>query len=71
MRPLPIGGNLFTSTEAIEVRSPYDNSLLGTVPSCGPAEVDIAVAAAKASLATPIPAHERARILDAVADAIA
>jgi len=71
MRPLPIGGNLFTSTEAIEVRSPYDNSLLGTVPSCGPAEVDIAVAAAKASLVTPIPAHERARILDAVADAIA
>ena len=29
-----------------EVRSPYDGSLVGVVPACGPAEVDRAVAAA-------------------------
>jgi len=69
-RALPIAGRAVTLPDTFEVRSPFDDRLLGVVPACGPTEVDEAVAAAKAALATPIPAFERARILDAVADAL-
>jgi acyl-CoA reductase-like NAD-dependent aldehyde dehydrogenase len=55
-------------TDEIVVRSPYDGSVIGSVPSCTTADVDRAVAAAKAALGTgPLPLWHRAQILDRAA----
>ncbi len=50
------------------MHSPYDGSVIGEVPACTAADVDRAVAAAKAALAAgPLPLWKRAEILDAAA----
>jgi acyl-CoA reductase-like NAD-dependent aldehyde dehydrogenase len=55
--------------DEIEVRNPYDDSLLGTVPLCGADEVDRACRTAAAALARrDLPQHERARVLERAAD---
>jgi acyl-CoA reductase-like NAD-dependent aldehyde dehydrogenase len=65
---LPIGTDEVTTGSWIEVRAPYDAELLGRVPACGAAEVDAAVAAARAvHQAGPLPAWKRAEILDTAA----
>jgi acyl-CoA reductase-like NAD-dependent aldehyde dehydrogenase len=51
----------------LEVHSPFDGSVVGSIPKGGAAEARAAVAAAAKVLAEPLPAHERARILDRVA----
>ncbi len=69
---LPIGGGRVTTRDWIEVRSPYDGSLLGRVPAAGSHEVDLAAAAARAALAGgSLPAWRRAEILDAAARMLA
>jgi acyl-CoA reductase-like NAD-dependent aldehyde dehydrogenase len=69
---VPIAGEDVTTEGWIEVRSPYDNDLLGRVPECGPREVDRAVAAAKAACAQgPLPQWKRAEILDVAARRVA
>jgi acyl-CoA reductase-like NAD-dependent aldehyde dehydrogenase len=70
MTPVPIGSDWVTTGEDIPVRSPYDGQELGRVPACGPEHVAAAVAAARARLAEPLPAHERAAILDRAATAL-
>ncbi|MEI6497392.1 MAG: aldehyde dehydrogenase family protein, partial [Actinomycetota bacterium] len=56
------------STPSIVVRSPYDQSVIGEVPSQTAADVDRAVAVAKAALARgPLPLWKRAEILDKAA----
>jgi acyl-CoA reductase-like NAD-dependent aldehyde dehydrogenase len=68
LRELPIGEGRFSGSETTAVRSPYDGAELARVPKCGAAEVDRAVAAAKAALAGgPLPPWKRAAILDAAA----
>ena len=68
LRTVPIGDDRFTGTDTIAVRSPFDGAELARVPKCGPAEVDRAVAAAKAAHdAGPLPPWKRAEILDAAA----
>ena len=68
LRTVPIGDDRFTGTDTISVRSPFDGAELARVPKCGPAEVDRAVAAAKAAHdAGPLPPWKRAEILDAAA----
>ncbi|MDQ6927451.1 MAG: aldehyde dehydrogenase family protein [Actinomycetota bacterium] len=58
--------------DTIIVRSPYDGSEVGRVPKCGPADVERAVAAARASLHDdPIPPWRRAEILDTAARLLA
>ena len=64
---VPIGDKWLGTGEELEVRSPYDGEVLGSVPSCGAEEVDAAVAAAKARLEDPQPTHQRAAILDRAA----
>jgi acyl-CoA reductase-like NAD-dependent aldehyde dehydrogenase len=65
---VPIGDERFTGTETITVRAPYDGTELARVPKCGPAEVDRAVAAARAALdREPLAPWRRAEILDAAA----
>ena len=65
---VPIGDERFSGTDTITVRAPYDGAELGRVPKCGPAEVDRAVAAARAALdGEPLAPWRRAEILDAAA----
>jgi len=55
----------------LEVRSPYTDEVVGEVPKGGADEARRALDAAEAALARPLPAHERARILDRVATLLA
>ncbi|MFO7571856.1 MAG: aldehyde dehydrogenase family protein [Gaiellaceae bacterium] len=69
-RKLLIGGEWVETGEWIEVRSPYDGSLVGRVAKGGAAETARALDAAESAMRTPPPAHERAAILDRVAEAL-
>jgi acyl-CoA reductase-like NAD-dependent aldehyde dehydrogenase len=51
----------------IEVRSPYSGDVVGTVPPSSAEDARRAVDAAAKALESPLPAHERAAILDCVA----
>lgn len=50
-----------------EVRSPFSGETVGRIAKGGRAEAERAVDAAARAMETPLPAHERARILDDVA----
>ena len=65
--PARIGADRVTTDEEVVVRSPYDGSEVGRVPACDAGHVDRAVAVARARLAEPWPAHERAAVLDRAA----
>ncbi|CAB4889525.1 unannotated protein [freshwater metagenome] len=68
VRALPLAGERFSSPDSFEVRSPFDDSLIGRVPACTSADVDRAVAMARAALhAGPMPLWQRAQILDTAA----
>ncbi len=72
VRALPLAGERFTGSESTVVTSPYDGHEIGRVPVCGAAEVDRAVAAAKAALAGgPLPRWKRAEVLDTAARLLA
>ncbi len=65
---LPMGGERITTGDWIEVRSPYDDHLIGRVPRCGAPEVDRAVGIARTVLdAGGFPAWKRAAVLDTAA----
>jgi acyl-CoA reductase-like NAD-dependent aldehyde dehydrogenase len=65
---IPIAGDDVTTKSWIEVRSPFDGSVLARVPECGPEEVDRAVASAtEARVRGPLPLWQRAEILDTAA----
>jgi acyl-CoA reductase-like NAD-dependent aldehyde dehydrogenase len=69
---LPIGDERVTTSEWIEVRSPYDDHVIGRVPACGDREVDRAVAVSRSVLAGgALPAWRRAEILDTAARLLA
>ena len=55
-----------------EVRSPYDDGLLGVVHRAGPAEIERAIAGATAAFAITraLPSWKRAEILEAISEAI-
>ena len=56
----------------IAVKSPYDGSVVGEVPAATAGDVDRAVTAAAAALAGgPLPAWDRARVLDTAAGLLA
>src|ERR1700756_4988133 len=56
-----------TTTEEIEVRSPYNGEVVGRAPKSGADDARRAIDAAALALESPLPAHERAAILDRVA----
>ena len=66
-RAILIGGEWVETGEWIEVRSPYDASLVGRVAKGGAPETEQALDAAEAALRDPLPAFVRASILDRVA----
>jgi len=70
-RKLLIGGEWVETDDWLEVLSPYDGSLVGRVARAGAAETQRALDAAEAAMREPIPAHERAAILDRVAAMLA
>jgi len=70
-RKLLIGGESVETGEWIEVRSPYDRAIVGRVPKAGAAEARKAVDAAEQAMREPLPAHERAAILDRTAALLA
>jgi acyl-CoA reductase-like NAD-dependent aldehyde dehydrogenase len=67
VRRLPIGGDEVETGEWVEVRSPYSGDVVGRVAQGGRDESLRAVDAAESVVAEPLPAHERAAILDRVA----
>jgi acyl-CoA reductase-like NAD-dependent aldehyde dehydrogenase len=59
-------------SETITVRSPYDDSIIGTIPAMTTSDVDAAVAAALSALrSNPLPLWKRADILDKAAARLA
>jgi acyl-CoA reductase-like NAD-dependent aldehyde dehydrogenase len=70
-RKLLIGGDWIETGSWIEVRSPYDGSVVGRVPEAGSEETRRALDVAEKAMREPMPAHERAAILDRVAAALA
>jgi acyl-CoA reductase-like NAD-dependent aldehyde dehydrogenase len=66
-RKLLIGGEWVETGEWIEVLSPYDGELVGRVPKAGTRETGHALDAAESAMREPLPAHERAAILDRAA----
>jgi acyl-CoA reductase-like NAD-dependent aldehyde dehydrogenase len=70
-RKLLVGGEWVETGAWIEVRSPYDGSVVGRVAQAGAEEARRAVDAAERAMQDPLPAHERAAILDRTAAALA
>ena len=64
---LLLDGEWIETGEWHEVRSPYSGEVVARVPQAGAAHARKAVDAAARALASPLPAHERAAILDRVA----
>jgi acyl-CoA reductase-like NAD-dependent aldehyde dehydrogenase len=70
-RKLLLDGEWVESGEWIEVASPYDGSTVARVAKVGADETRAAIDAAERAMQDPLPAHERAAILDRVAAALA
>ena len=66
-RKLFIGGDWVETGDWLEVRSPFDGSLVGRVAKGGADDARRAVDAAERAMTEPLPAHERAAILDRTA----
>ena len=70
-RHLLIGDEWVETGQWLEVRSPFDGALVGRVPSAGADDTRRALDAAETAMRKPLPAHERAAILDRVAALLA
>jgi acyl-CoA reductase-like NAD-dependent aldehyde dehydrogenase len=68
---LLIDGEWVDTGRWIDVHSPYDGALVGRVAEGGAEETRRALDAAERAMRDPLPAHERASILDRVAAALA
>jgi acyl-CoA reductase-like NAD-dependent aldehyde dehydrogenase len=66
-RRLLLDGEWVETGEWVDVRSPYSGEAVGRVAKAGADEARRAVDAAERAMAEPLPAHERAAILDRVA----
>ena len=64
---LLLDGEWIETDESVEVRSPYSGDVVGRIARAGADEARRAVDAAARALESPLPAHERAAILDRVA----
>ena len=71
LHPMRIGAALVTPGDESAILSPFDGTELGRVAIGSTEHVDEAVRAAEAARQNPMPAHQRAAILDAAADALA
>jgi acyl-CoA reductase-like NAD-dependent aldehyde dehydrogenase len=69
-RKILIGGEWVETGEWLDVFSPYDGSLVGRVAKGRADEAKRAIDAAHRAMAEPLPAHERAAILDRTAQLV-
>src|SRR5260370_1363006 len=69
-RGLFLAGKWVHTPETVTVRSPYDGRPLGSAAAARAADVLAAVDAAQTAMATPLPAHERAAVLDRTSAAL-
>ena len=67
VRKILVGGEWYETGETLDVTSPFDGSVVAQVAYGGRADAERAVDAAAKAMETPLPAHERAAILDRVA----
>ncbi len=67
VQKLLLDGAWIETGDSVEVRSPFSGDVVGRVAKAGAAEAGRAVDAAARALESPLPAHERAAILDRVA----
>ena len=67
VRKILVGGEWYETGETLDVTSPFDGSVVAQVAYGGRADAERAVEAAAKAMETPLPAHERAMILDRVA----
>ncbi|HEY7603538.1 MAG TPA: aldehyde dehydrogenase family protein [Gaiellaceae bacterium] len=67
VRKILVGGEWYETGETIDVTSPFDGSVVAQVAFGGRADAERAVGAAAKAMEEPIPAHERAAVLDRVA----
>ena len=65
--PLHVAGEIVAGGPTLDVQSPFDGSLVGTVPVVGADAAKAAVDAAAEAMAAGLPSHERAGILDRAA----
>lgn len=70
-RLLLVGGAWIETGEWHEIRSPYSDEVVGRCPRAGADETRRAVESAARAMESPIPAHERAAILDRTAALLA
>ena len=70
LHPMRIGSELVTTGDEATILSPFDGSELGRVAIGTGDQVNAAVGAARAVRREPMPAHQRAAILDAAAEAL-
>jgi acyl-CoA reductase-like NAD-dependent aldehyde dehydrogenase len=65
-----VGGETASTGSWHEVHSPFDGGLVGRVAWGGAADITLAVDAAAAAMTQPLPAHQRATVLEAAADLV-
>jgi acyl-CoA reductase-like NAD-dependent aldehyde dehydrogenase len=70
-RAVLLDGEWVSTGDWVEVASPFDGSPIARVAKVGASEARAAVDAAERAMQDPLPAHERAAILDRVAAALA
>jgi acyl-CoA reductase-like NAD-dependent aldehyde dehydrogenase len=64
VRALTVAGETLTADETRVIHSPWDGTAIAAVPVVGTPETQRAVAAAAEAMRNPLPAHERAEILE-------
>src|SRR6266516_1573328 len=70
VQALTVGGETLTGDDTRVVRAPWDGTAIAAVPLVGASETRTAIAAAAQAMRKPLPAHERAEILDRAASMI-
>ena len=67
-----INGEMVSTDTTLEVLNPANEEVIGLVPSCGAAELDQAVAAARAAFKTwsKTPIEERQKVVQGISKAI-
>jgi len=67
VRKILVDGEWYETGETLDVRSPFDGSVVAQVAYGGAADARRAIDAAAKAMKTPVPAHERAAVLDRLA----
>jgi acyl-CoA reductase-like NAD-dependent aldehyde dehydrogenase len=67
VRKILVDGEWYETGETLDVRSPFDGSVVAQVAYGGAADARRAIDAAAKAMKTPVPAYERAAILDRLA----